>query len=142
MTTLLHDSADGITPTITLSARPECVSAVREHVRATLALWELDTLTDAAVLLASELATNAVRHAGAGRPVSVSLRREAGPDGGACVWVDVHDTDSHLPEVRTPGEGDDHGRGMLLVQALASAWESVLEPGGKCVRFRLDAGPA
>ncbi|MEU0934779.1 MULTISPECIES: ATP-binding protein [unclassified Embleya] len=141
MTTLadpeVADAEDEVSPTITLPAMPACVSAVREHVRVALTVWDLDSLSDIAVLLASELATNAVRHAGLGRPFSVVVRRDRAPDGAACVWIEVHDTDTRTPQVVEAGDDDTTGRGLLLVESLSDGWESVPEPGGKCVRFRL-----
>ncbi|WP_406284865.1 ATP-binding protein [Embleya sp. NBC_00896] len=141
MTTLadpeVADAEDEVSPTITLPAMPACVSAVREHVRVALTVWDLDALSDIAVLLASELATNAVRHAGLGRPFSVVVRRDRTPDGTSCVWIEVHDTDPRTPEVVEATDDDTGGRGLLLVESLADGWESVPEPGGKCVRFRL-----
>jgi len=118
------------------------VSAVREHVRVALRVWHLENLSDVAVLLASELATNAVRHAGAGRPFSVVVRRDRGPEGTPCVWVEVHDTASAVPRVVAAEDDDTTGRGLLLVESLSDGWESIPEPGGKCVRFRLAMKPA
>ncbi|MFI6982299.1 ATP-binding protein [Embleya sp. NPDC050154] len=141
MTTLadpeVADAEDEVSPTITLPAMPACVSAVREHVRVALTVWDLESLSDIAVLLASELATNAVRHAGLGRPFSVVVRRDRAPDGAACVWIEVHDTDTRVPQVVEATDDDTTGRGLLLVESLSDGWESIPEPGGKCVRFRL-----
>jgi anti-sigma regulatory factor (Ser/Thr protein kinase) len=143
MTTLadpeVADAQDEVSPTITLPAMPVCVSAVREHVRVALTVWHLESLSDTAVLLASELATNAVRHAGLGRPFSVVVRRDRGGDGTARVWIEVHDTDSRTPPAVRAGDDDTGGRGLLLVESLSDGWESVAEPGGKCVRFWLAA---
>jgi anti-sigma regulatory factor (Ser/Thr protein kinase) len=145
MTTLadpdVADAENEVSPTITLPAMPACVSAVREHVRVALRVWHLEFLSDTAVLLASELATNAVRHAGLGRPFSVVVRRDLDLDGAgtACVWVEVHDTNSLVPQAVQAREEDTGGRGLLLVESLSDGWESIAEAGGKCVRFRLAA---
>lgn len=145
MTTLadpvVPNAEDEVSPTITLPAMPACVSAVREHVRVALRVWHLEDLSDVAVLLASELATNAVRHAGPGRPFSVVVRRDRGPEGATCVWVEVHDTETAAPRVVVAEDDDTTGRGLLLVESLSDEWESIPEPGGKCVRFRLAMGP-
>jgi len=146
MTTLadpvLPDAEDEVSPTITLPAMPACVSAVREHVRVALRVWHLEDLSDIAVLLASELATNAVRHAGPGRPFSVVVRRDRGPEGTTCVWIEVHDTEPAAPRVVSAHDDSTTGRGLLLVESLSDGWESTPEPGGKCVRFRLAMKPA
>lgn len=87
-----------------------------------------------AQLLVSEIVTNAVVH---GRP-TITLRVSIDPPG---IGVAVHDTGESLPGA--PPDGVDpaapSGRGLLIVQALATAWgitPSDPEPG-KTVWFRL-----
>lgn len=82
---------------------------------------------DAAVLVASELVTNAVRH-GTGRIV---LLLRAGPDG---FRIGVSDESPRTPAVVSPYEGG--GRGMLVVEAVSSGWEVERRPVGKTVWVR------
>jgi phosphoserine phosphatase RsbU/P len=78
-------------------------------------------LVDTAVLLASELAENAVLHAGTEFEVALTVTDEE-------VRVEVTDRGSgpleaHLAQPRrTYGRAASHGRGLALVQRLASAW--------------------
>ena len=41
--------------------------------------------------------------------------------GGESVWVEVFDQDLRLPRIRSAGENDEGGRGLYLVDQLASA---------------------
>jgi len=88
-------------------------------------------VADVAVLLASELVTNAVLH-GRGEPI-VEVR-----GGDHTLWVGVHDPDSRLPQVQQIDSGALGGRGLHLVSALADAWGAEPIPDdGKVVWFRL-----
>jgi anti-sigma regulatory factor (Ser/Thr protein kinase) len=108
-------------------------------VRARLGEWGIDgDAEDVSLLLVSELVTNAVLHS---RP---PLRLLAVCDG-ACLRVEVHDGDrASAPTLRRThdelAEGDSApgGRGLKLVEALASRWGSREYDGGKLVWFELD----
>jgi serine phosphatase RsbU (regulator of sigma subunit)/anti-sigma regulatory factor (Ser/Thr protein kinase) len=121
---------------------PTAVAAARKFVRETLQDW-LDTrpapadteLVDDAVLLTSELVTNAVVHAGTQVQVTCKLAASA---------VEVVVRDSH-PARMVPGPARDdnipaertHGRGLLLPSALASAWGVSYGAEAKAVWFRM-----
>jgi hypothetical protein len=77
-------------------------------------------LLDAARLVTSELATNAVRHAGS--PFWVSVRD------GATVRLAVRDDSSAMPRPHAAPE-----RGLGLVGALARGWGADPAPGGMIV---------
>jgi len=82
-------------------------------------------LVDAAVLVTSELVTNAVRHAGGG---DVLLLVEADA---RSVSVGVRDDARRHPRLVAAYEGG--GRGMLVVSALAERWHVEEVTGGKVV---------
>jgi serine phosphatase RsbU (regulator of sigma subunit)/anti-sigma regulatory factor (Ser/Thr protein kinase) len=121
---------------------PAAVAAARKFVRETLQDW-LNTrpapddteLVDDAVLLTSELVTNAVVHAGTQVQVTCKLAASA---------VEVVVRDSH-PARMVPGPARDdnipaertHGRGLLLPSALASAWGVSYGAEAKAVWFRM-----
>ena len=42
--------------------------------------------------------------------------------GATSVWVEVFDPDLRLPRIRTAGETDEGGRGLYLVEQLATRW--------------------
>ncbi len=88
-------------------------------------------LVDAAVLVASELVTNAVRHADGG---DVLLLVEADS---TSVSVGVGDSAPQHPELVAAYEGG--GRGMLVVSALAERWHVEEVDGGKVVWAHLRA---
>ncbi|HZC39481.1 MAG TPA: SpoIIE family protein phosphatase [Streptosporangiaceae bacterium] len=72
---------------------------------------------------------------GAGREFTLRLRR-----GGAAVWVEVFDSDLRLPRIRTAAETDEGGRGLYLVDRLASRWGSRPTRDGKVVWFEVPTG--
>jgi anti-sigma regulatory factor (Ser/Thr protein kinase) len=101
-------------------------------------MWELpeDTREDA-VLVLSELATNAIRHTASGHFLCC-----VGLTADDLIHLEVHDhsiiTDRCLTP-RSPGLDDEGGRGLLLVQHLSVRWgatQSVLT-GGNAVWARI-----
>ncbi|GAA1764169.1 MULTISPECIES: ATP-binding SpoIIE family protein phosphatase [Streptomonospora] len=57
--------------------------------------------------------------------------------GGASVWVEVFDRDLRLPRIRSAGADDEGGRGLYLVDQLATRWGSRPTPDGKAVWFEV-----
>lgn len=57
--------------------------------------------------------------------------------GAAAVWVEVFDTDLRLPRIRSAGETDEGGRGLYLVDQLATRWGSRPTKEGKAVWFEM-----
>ncbi|NED10760.1 SpoIIE family protein phosphatase [Streptomyces sp. SID9124] len=113
------------------------VATARAFVRDTLQGWGYTDVVDDAVVLTSELVTNAVVHAGTAADV-LCLRTEDG------VRVEIAD---HYPEREIPlqpaglnfGNSDsENGRGLLLCAALASRWGVEYSPTRKHVWFQLD----
>lgn len=72
-------------------------------------------LVKTAVLMVSELATNAVKHAGAGFAVEISWT-------GHQVRVEVSDAGRGAPVLRSPTPADPYGRGLRIVELLAHSW--------------------
>lgn len=105
----------------------------RSFVRKLLEGWGIDqqAIEDAA-LLVTEVVTNAVIHAQT--PITLEVRRREGR-----VWFEVSDLDGHQVTQREPTERESTGRGMHLVDSLASDWEVVYGEKGKTVRFSLIA---
>ena len=84
--------------TLTLPAAGRAPWVARQVTRETLAAWQVSHLEETAVLLISELVTNAVRHAQTGR-LAMALYLEAD---GRWLRIEVHDADPHEPRQRTP----------------------------------------
>jgi len=107
--------------------------AARELVREEIQRsgWTGDA--DVAVLLTSELVCNALEHGGGRCDVLVAL------DGGGCLRVDVADDSPDLPVARVPEQHATSGRGLFLMEQLASSWGAQREGGGKHVWFDLES---
>ncbi len=116
--------------TLELLATPAGVSSVRRALR--------DYGTDVQ-LCASELVTNVIQHLGEGVPVTVRVSRD---DGGR-TRLEVTDPDPRvLPVLRAAVDVDaESGRGLALLDALASRWGVTHGPGDKTVWCELGAGP-
>jgi len=67
-----------------------------------------------------------------GKEFTLRLRR-----GASSVWVEVFDSDLRLPRIRSAGENDEGGRGLYLVDQLASRWGSRPTRRGKAVWFEV-----
>ncbi|MFC4502663.1 MULTISPECIES: ATP-binding protein [Streptomyces] len=110
----------GRTHWLELPAHRSSVSIARRSVNAWLTAWRLPgELCADAVLLVSELATNAIRHT-----LSPRVLCGAGLLPGRGLRLEVHDHDRTEPQLsrRTPGPDDECGRGLLLVEELADTW--------------------
>ncbi|MDQ0772708.1 anti-sigma regulatory factor (Ser/Thr protein kinase) [Streptomyces aurantiacus] len=117
------------------------VRTARDTVRRHLHTWRLpgDVCTDA-VLLVSELATNAVIHSEGTRMLcglSLTSRER--------LRLEVHD-DGHpmaRPSGARPGSEDESGRGLLIVEQLADSWGAApsLHTRGNAVWAVLRIGP-
>jgi len=121
--------------TLTLPAAGRAPWIARQVTRETLAAWRVSHLEETAVLLISELVTNAVRHARPGR-LAMALSLEAA---GTWLRIEVHDADPHEPRQRAPGGLDESGFGLLLIEALAGKWGVRQTVTGKAVWAELDA---
>lgn len=94
---------------------PRSVGRARHELTAALKGWGLEDLADSALLMLSELFTNAVVHARVpGREVQTRYVRTAGG-----VRIEVHDAADARPEPRAAADDDEAGRGLALVNALA-----------------------
>lgn len=89
-----------------------------------------EEVRDTVALLVSEVATNALVH-GRG-DVEVRVVPQEG-----VLRVEVADDDPALPRPRTAGTDAEGGRGLALVDALASAWGTTETAQGKVVWFEV-----
>jgi anti-sigma regulatory factor (Ser/Thr protein kinase) len=121
----LRDRATADIRRVSLTAQPQAPRAARELAAAACSQWGCSHLVPTATLVASELTTNAVVHAGTELEVSIS---RFGPR----IRVAVRDHSSRPPTLRSVEPEAPSGRGMLLVAALSS-WGVLLTQGGKVV---------
>lgn len=116
---------------LTLGRHASEVERGRRHVAEACSRYGADVV-GTAMILASELITNALRH-GSG-PITVLVTPAAGE-----VRVDVADESALSPTPRHATPDDEGGRGLLIVQSLATSWgtESLPQGRGKSVWFTL-----
>lgn len=115
--------------------RPENVGAARQLARRALEGWPHPDAVDTVVLLTSEIVTNAIVHRGPhgpGEEVTVVVSR-----GDCWARVNVTDGSTRPPVVAEEGSRELSGRGMLLVDELASAWGYEPLLTGKLVWFEV-----
>jgi anti-sigma regulatory factor (Ser/Thr protein kinase) len=117
---------------VALPADGQAAGTARRITRDTLASWQLAHLADSATLVVSELVANALQHAHADPP---ELRLESG---GSWLRVEVHDGDRHPPQLRAAVGLEETGRGLILVEAIASRWGVRETEEGKAVWAELD----
>lgn len=99
--------------------------------RRAAAAWVDSPCNGEFLLCISELVTNAVLHARS--PVQLHVMRE-----GNTVRVRVHDNDPTIPVLRNPSVDATTGRGLYLLDRLASTWGVESETTGKVVWFTMD----
>ncbi|MEI5007554.1 ATP-binding protein [Streptomyces sp. PmtA] len=116
-----------------LPRTPGACGQARSAVCSTLADWGLDQLADTAELLVSELVGNALLHAYGSVSLTV-VRREV-------MCFQVRDGSRKLPQLRPAQTTDEFGRGLRLVDLMASKWGADPTPWGKEVWFELPEAP-
>ncbi|NGO47847.1 SpoIIE family protein phosphatase [Streptomyces ureilyticus] len=108
-----------------LPSDPAVVSRSRAAVTAQLTAWGLDELAFTTELIASELVTNAIRHATG--PVQLRLLRDR------ALICEVSDTSSTSPRLRRARNEDEGGRGLFLVAQLTERWGTRYTTNGKII---------
>jgi CheY-like chemotaxis protein len=113
-------------------------ATARRFVEETLRRWDCEEVLETVKLLVSELVTNSVVHGGSAPEVAVLLRTDA-------LRIEVSDRGEGVPAPRTAADDATSGRGLAMVEVLASAWGVDATGGGKTVWFelpRLDRAPS
>lgn len=121
---------------VRLGTGPAAAAEARGHVREVILTWDVRVDQGVAVLLTSELVTNAIRHEAS---ATVMLAISCSCDQ---LRVDVHDTSRALPVVVDAAGDAETGRGLMLVATLATEWGFYRTPAGKVVYFTLASQPA
>jgi len=116
---------------VALPNRADAPGMARQFVRDTLATSGLNGGGEVVELLTSEVVTNAVRHADSNMQVRV-IRQPSS------VRVEVDDDSYELPELRSLDAAAEHGRGILLIESLATEWGVDFRDAGKTVWFEVD----
>lgn len=120
-----------------LVGEPTSARDARRLVAHTVREWDLPHLEETAVLLVSEVVTNAVLHARTSLAVEVARRGDA-------VRVTVSDRSSANPRRRHAGVQAGTGRGLGLLAVMATDWGTgpADDPWRKDVWFELPIDPA
>ena len=109
------------------------VTAARRFVGATLEHWELDHIAADALLVVSEMATNAVLHAGS--PFRVFIHHSPG-----VLHLSVRDAQRGWFEQGRPTDAEVNGRGVSIVEAVAERWGCDAVSDGKVVWAEISTG--
>jgi anti-sigma regulatory factor (Ser/Thr protein kinase) len=116
---------------IVLTPGPESARAARSWLTPLLGSWRSDVARDNAMLVLTEIVTNAVRHAG-GRTVLITVTLTRGH-----LLAEVHDESATLPVRR--GASEAGGWGLGLIDRLSNHWGVDKDGGGgKTVWFDID----
>lgn len=108
-------------------------SSARAAVADACRRWRLFELVDTASLLVSELVTNALLHAQP--PIGLRITK---PSAGL-LHIEVADHSPDLPEADLhPDTSTPGGRGLFIVDSLATRWGYRPDGRGKTVWFELD----
>jgi phosphoserine phosphatase RsbU/P len=116
----------------TLAPEGSSASTARRVVEAAVDGTTLQPRLDEALLLVTELVTNAIVHAG----TRIELRVQTGID---ALRVEVIDQSPGLLAPQPPSDTREGGRGLLLLDAIATEWGTRHFGWGKSVWFALDA---
>lgn len=90
------------------------ITQARRFVGATLGTLP-DSIYESVLLIVSELATNAIRHAGTGFSVEIALNREE-------LRIAVVDVGDGKPTIGSPPPTQPSGRGLRIVEMLSDRW--------------------
>jgi anti-sigma regulatory factor (Ser/Thr protein kinase) len=118
----------------TLTAPRQARAAVRDA----LAAWGLTSISSDAELIASELTANAAEH-GDGQPIGLVIRPHTA-GGRRGVLCQVTDTSPARPQLSAARPDSERGRGLRIVQALATSSGITTSPAGKTAWFTLTPG--
>ncbi|NED15998.1 SpoIIE family protein phosphatase [Streptomyces sp. SID9124] len=102
----------------------EAAPRARAFATGVLASWRFPVeLCDLGVLAAGELVANSLQHGTP--PMRLGLRRTD-----RRLIIEVTDGDDHLPRRRRADPADEAGRGITIVESIATSWGSRRTPGG------------
>jgi anti-sigma regulatory factor (Ser/Thr protein kinase) len=104
---------------LTLPGEPQHVRSARTFVEQTIGAHH--PRADEALLLTSELVTNAVTHSRSGLPGGTIDVVVAAKVAGLLICVTDDGSDSTLPAIST-ASGGEHGNGLLLTDSIADGW--------------------
>jgi hypothetical protein len=120
---------------VRLTRKPAAAAEARSQVRVAIRDWKVPVDPDIAILLTSDLVTNAITN-GDGETLTLAIRRSRGH-----LRIDVYDKSRSLPLGMDAPADTDAGRGLVLVAGLSTEWGSFRTPAGKAMYFTLAFPP-
>lgn len=119
----------------TFPAIPQSVHAARRFATDALT-GSSASMVEAVELMVSELATNCIRHERTSFHITIVGSTQE-------IRVEVTDSGSGTPTMRSPGPDEPSGRGLQIVDMLSDSWGVEPEdPSGKTVWFTMPASAA
>jgi hypothetical protein len=116
---------------VRLTRKPAAAAEARGQVRAAIRDWKVPVDHDIALVLTSDLVTNAIMH-GDGATLTLAIRCSRGH-----LRIDVYDKSRFLPMGADEPVSMRAGHGLVLVAALSTEWGSFRTPAGKAMYFTL-----
>ena len=116
---------------IRLTREPVAAAEARSQVRAAICAWKVPVDPDIAILLTSDLVTDAILY-GDGKTVTLAIRCSC-----SRLRIDLYDTSHSLPMAVDEPAVTGTGYGLVLVATLSTEWGSFWIPAGKVVYFTL-----
>jgi anti-sigma regulatory factor (Ser/Thr protein kinase) len=120
----------------TMPCEPESARRARLLISAALSTWGIGELVDAATLVVSELVGNSAQHTSCSL-LRVTVSRPTPHR----VKIAVADRSRTVPEMTSPADEDEEGRGLFLVDVLSDRWGHDRHRRGKTAWAEL-AAPA
>ena len=108
---------------VRLTRKPAAAGEARSQVRIAIRDWKVPVDPDIAILLTSDLVTDAITY-GDGETLTLAIRCSRGR-----LRIDVYDKSRSLPLGMDVPADADAGRGLVLVAALSTDWGSFRTPG-------------
>jgi LuxR family transcriptional regulator, maltose regulon positive regulatory protein len=125
------DRPEWLCERLALGPVPTAARASRAFVAELCGRWGLQELAGSAALLASELVTNAVVHAGTALELRVEVH-------GARLYLAVGDQDPDVARLLAAGDGPERGVGLRIVDRVATSWGARQDAVGKTVWCTMD----
>jgi hypothetical protein len=120
---------------VRLTREPSAAAEARSQVRAAIRDWKVPVDSDIAILLTSDLVTDAILH-GDGETITLAIRCARGH-----LRIDVYDRSRYVPAVADRSGDAQAASGLVLVAALSADWGSFRTPAGKAMYFTLALQP-
>lgn len=134
---LLDEIGNRIPRSATMRLGPDSreVGLARRFVLDRCVKWGRPAIADDAAVVASELVANAMVHVHSSCELTLGLRGEV-------LRIEVVDHGAGMPDLHDATADDEHGRGLLVVSILSTAWGSEPRDDGKSVWAELKAEAA